>query len=133
MICQNCGAEMSPTAKFCVNCGAKVNDFPRDNLVPVNPAAPEITPDYVLKWGIIAAAFAGTGIVSFLGIIFGAIALKRANSYIALYGPISKKVKIGHILSKVGIFAGIGITLFFIIYIVFFVLVALSNTGHYYY
>lgn len=131
MICPNCGANVNPGTKFCVNCGATLTNPTPQNLVPVNPAASDLTPSNVLKWGILGAAFACTFVVSFLGIIFGAIGLKKANSYLAVYGPGAKQVKIGHILSKVGIIAGSILSVLFIIYIVY-IIVMVSSYSYYY-
>lgn len=124
MYCERCGADLPEGASFCTNCGAQYTQ--RDALVPVGADASGLTPSSVLTRGIIAAAFALTPFVNFVGIILGAIALNRANSYLAVYGPGSKQVKIGHILSKVGIFAGIGMTIFWIVYIVAIVLFAVN-------
>ena len=127
MTCSNCGAELKPGAGFCEHCGTKTNVNVYDPAtVPISYSYPEVTPTSVLTWGIVAAAFAGTFYLSFLGIIFGSVALKKSNRYLELYGPISKKVKIGHILSKVGIIAGIVMTAIAVICLIAVVVSALN-------
>ena len=91
---------------------------------PVYPAqtaagATSVTPTSVLVWGIAAIACACTFYFAFLGIIFGAIARGRSNNYLAAYGPISTKAKVGRILGTVGFILGIVFTV-----ILFFVIIA---------
>ena len=126
MTCPKCGATVNPGTKFCVNCGAVLNYPEQQNLAPVSPAAPVITPSNVLTWGILGAAFACTFFLSFLGIIFGAIGLKKANSYLAVYGPGSTQVKVGHILSKVGIIAGSILAVLCLVYFAVIIGIALD-------
>ena len=120
MYCDRCGAEIPEGSTFCTNCGAAVESAGTD-LVPAYAGEQPLTPGKVLAWGIVAAAIACIPFINFVGIILGAIALHKANSYLALYGPGSRQVKIGHILSKVGIFGGIGMQIFWIAYAVFIV------------
>lgn len=126
MTCPICGATVNPGTKFCVNCGATLNAPVQQNLVPVNPEAQALTPSNVLTWGILGAAFACTFFVSFLGIIFGVIGLKKANSFLAVYGPGSTQVKVGHILSKVGIIAGSILAFLCLVYFAVIIGVALN-------
>lgn len=127
MVCEHCGEEILPGAKYCNNCLAPVPVQSYDQLVPAYSAVPAITPGNVLTWGIVAAACAFTFIASFLGIIFGVKALRKADSYLAVYGPGSTQVKVGHILGKVGIIAGIIMTVLFVLYVIFFVIVIALN------
>lgn len=127
MYCDKCGAEIQSGTAFCANCGAAVGSAPTEQLAPVYPETPALTPGVVLAWGIVAASVACIPFVNFVGIILGVIALRKADGYLALYGPGSKQVKIGHILSKVGIFGGIGMTLFWIAYIIFIVLMIVNS------
>ena len=99
---------------------------PGDALVPVASDKPALTPGTVLAWGIVAASIACIPFVNFVGIILGVIALRKADGYLALYGPGSRQVKIGHILSKVGIYGGIGMTIFWIAYFVLIVVLAMN-------
>ena len=121
MICEYCGAELAPGAKFCGYCGMQSGSPKGKELVPVNSMGPELSPSSVLTWGIVATAFACTFILSFLGIIFGVIGLKKAKTFLAIYGPDSKQVRIGHTLSKVGIIAGSILTVLCLLYFAFMI------------
>ena len=127
MYCMTCGAEIPEGSEFCIKCGASQTDLP----VPAEPAeaypacdtAPEwtwpVTPTNVLVWAILGLAFACTFYVSFLGIIFSAIGLKKFKTYTTSGAPYSTKVKVGGILSKVGLGVGIGLTVLFLLYLTF--------------
>lgn len=71
----------------------------------------EIAPSSVLVLGILSCAFSGI-----LGIVFGCLGLSKAKKYIAMYGPVSSQVKIGKILSTIGIIVGIVLLFFIMIY-----------------
>ena len=116
MVCPHCGAEQAPDAVFCNRCGQNLASEPYPYAE--NPYQTfDVSPNNILVWGILAASFGVSFVLSFLGIIFGAITLGKANRFIADYGPISGKVKTGHILSKVGIIAGSILTALFLLYI----------------
>ena len=73
---------------------------PYDNYPPQQQLA--INPTNVLVFGILSCAFSGI-----LGLIFGILGLSKAKNFIAMYGQISTKVKVGKILSIIGIVASI--------------------------
>ena len=73
--------------------------------------------------GIVAAALAGTGIG---GIIAGIIGINKSKAYVASFGPVSGKAKVGSILSKVGLWAGVGIAVYYIFCIIIGVAAGLS-------
>ena len=144
MNCKNCGYDMGQTDTFCPNCGAPVaqaaQGYAQNNYAPnynqnyapnYNPnyapgyAAPAPAPASAAGWsdtklmvfGILAAAFASTFYLSFLGIIFGAIALSKAKIFAAI-GALHGKAKAGRITGLVGLILGIVMTVFFFIYII---------------
>lgn len=86
----------------------------------------------VLTYGILALSFALTGIISFLGIIFGAIAMNKANEYIRLMGANSARVSVGKGLGKGGLIAGIALTAFFTLYLLLIIVLVASETYYYY-
>lgn len=45
MKCKQCGKELKQGAKFCVNCGARVDDVDLDQTVTVAPVEPAVDPD----------------------------------------------------------------------------------------
>lgn len=63
--------------------------------------------------GIVAIAISELGIP---GIILGAIALGSAKNYVAAYGQLEGKAKVGKILGTVGLIVGIVMTVVWLIY-----------------
>ena len=83
-----------------------------------------IPPSQVLTWGILGLAFAAaTGL---LGIIFSIIGKKKAAAYTAAGNPLTGTAKVGSILSKVGLGVGIGMTVFWTLYIVIMAAIAVA-------
>ena len=77
--------------------------------------------------GILAVAFSVTYILSFLGIIFGAIGLTKAKKFSEECGQLFGKAKIGRFLSLGGLIAGSVITAYIAFYILAAVLSAVSD------
>ena len=69
----------------------------------------------ILIFGIIGLALSFTGITSIAGIIFSAIALKRAGDYAAYYGPLYGRSKVVKILGTVGLVISIIVACYFIL------------------
>lgn len=101
---------------------------------------PEVAPETsekqnpILIFGIIALAAAVSSMLSFLGIIFGAVAMNKAKKYIELTGHSPARVSVGKALGKAGLIAGIVMTVFWTLYIVFFVAIGIITgyaTFHY--
>ncbi len=67
----------------------------------------DVSPSKVLTFGIVALATCETGI---LGIVFGALARKNAQAYIAAYGTSTGQVRTGNILGTFGLVFGIIMT-----------------------
>lgn len=137
MYCNHCGTQIPDNTIFCPNCGAEqraVYAQPVNSAQIINPYAndPQASSDAspVLTWGIIGLAFSCSFFLSFLGIIFSAIGRSKANAYIAKYGMVFGKSKVGSILSKIGLILGIVLTVFLIIYII--VIVFLVREASYY-
>jgi len=160
MFCRYCGAQLQEGQERCPSCGTLIEwARPAESAQPAQEApkvtyAPQpapVTPVYTaqgqqvvsevtakeatsaLVWGILGLAFACTFFVSFLGIIFSAIGLSRANNFIRTYGAISGKVKTGHILSKVGLIVGIVMTVFFFIWLIVIIAAAGAAVRYGYY
>lgn len=72
----------------------------------------------VLGMGIAAIAFGTSFILSFIGIILGAIGLSKANSFYNRTGVLTPKARTGRILSKVGLWVGVAMTVMFILYLI---------------
>lgn len=74
-----------------------------------------IAPSNVLALGIVAAALSSYGLP---GIILGIITQKKVKAYLAQNNGVNcTKVMVGSILSKVGIYAGIGYSIFWTYYL----------------
>ncbi len=68
--------------------------------------------------GILAAAFACSFFLSFLGIVFGPIGLGKVKQYMSQYGDYPVKVRIGKYLSIGGLALGAFMTIYCAIYII---------------
>ncbi len=67
----------------------------------------------ILVWGILSLVFE-----TILGIIFGAIGLKKGKQFIAAGGTLTGTAKVGYILSRVGLILGIVSTVAVVISII---------------
>ena len=143
MFCPNCGTEIREGSSFCPNCGVSLvreessvnaesdvrypeqsqpvpvyENAQSDYSQPMSVSEPRELPN-VLLWGILGLSFSCTFFLSFLGIIFSAIGMSKANLYTRLTGrPVNKGGKVGRILSVVGLITGIVMTVLFIIWLI---------------
>ena len=119
MFCPKCGAQLNENFRVCPKCGAMVQG--QDANVTNNSTynGPLGDPKPVLVFGILSLSFALTFFMSFLGIIFGIIGLKKANAYneFARNAP-AKQATIGRKLSLAGLITGSVMTGIFLIYII---------------
>jgi hypothetical protein len=101
-----------------------------DNNAPVTGTT-KVTPVTVLVLGIVAAALSYNG-VTIAGIIVGCIAAKKVKEYLSQNnGETCTMVMIGSILSKVGIYLGIGVTVIYAVYFAFyFIFILYSGYRH---
>ena len=125
MLCEKCGSQLNDNSRFCPNCGAPIPGE-EQNVTPTSTyEGPMGNPGPVLVWGILGLSFACSFFLSFLGIIFSVIGLKKANQFASFTGgAYSKQASIGRGLSKAGLIVGIILTVLFVIYII--ALVALA-------
>ena len=99
-----------------------------DNNVSA-PATNKVTPVTVLVLGIVAAALSYNG-VTIAGIIVGCIAAKKVKEYLSQNnGETCTMVMIGSILSKVGIYLGIGVTVIYVVYFAFYFMMIFGYFG----
>lgn len=127
MFCTNCGRELEAHYNVCPYCGASVNTAQTQNTTytaqPVYTAVEtERTNELgnkTLTLGIVGLALAELGLP---GLIVSRIGLNKAAELESLVGELSGKGKVGKILSKVGFGLGIGMTIFWILYIIFVVM-----------
>ncbi len=136
MICTNCGTQFEDGNAFCPNCGtpaaqpapapAPAQAAPQYNYAPQPQPQPVYAPTAgdpdaaksCMITGILAAAFACTFFVGFLGIVFGPMGLNKAKAYLTQYGSYPVKVRIGKYLSIGGLALGIFDTVYLFIYII---------------
>ena len=109
MQCPKCGCVISENLRVCPSCGRPI-DGEKDNIsLATTYRGPLANPTPVLVWGILGLSFAF--FLSFLGIIFSAVGLKKASAYNAFtnYAP-SRMASVGRKLSKAGLIVSIIIT-----------------------
>lgn len=88
-------------------------------MLPQNSRpAPQGSPGKVLTFGIIGLALFSFGI---FGLIFSIIGLSQSSGYQSKYGDVSTQVRIGKILSIVGLILSILMTILWIFIIVMIV------------
>lgn len=80
--------------------------------------APE-TPDFLPK-AIAAAVMSEFPVASIIAIIVGANNRRRIQDYLAMGGKMTPKVRVSHILSTVGLWLGVGMTILYGFYLLYF-------------
>ncbi len=95
-------------------------------VVQESPAAAALSTP-ILIFGILGIAFACTFYLSFLGIIFSAIAKGKVKQYLAEGGVLSGKAKVGNILAKVGLIVGIILAALFVLWLIVMIIAAVTN------
>jgi RNA polymerase subunit RPABC4/transcription elongation factor Spt4 len=110
-VCANCQAPLEENSKFCTACGTPTE-------APKDPEEEKLAVK-TLVFGILSAAFALSGLLSFMGIIFSVIARGKLNQYLAYTGGSIKdpRAGVGKGLSIGGLIAGIVYTVLFVILI----------------
>lgn len=83
--------------------------------------APE-TPDFLPK-AIAAVIMCEFPVASIIAIIVGANNRRRIQDYLAMGGKMTPKVRVSHILSTVGLWLGVGMTIIWGIYFLYFCLI----------
>ena len=141
MNCKLCGAFLPEGTRFCPSCGAEVVEEmkqPQYQQQYVNYEAPvydqteqAASAKSALTWGILGLAFAVSFYLSFLGIIFSAIAKSKVKAYIAAFGTPTAKVKTGNGLATGGLIVGIVLTVLLVIFIIG--VAGAASSGYYYY
>ena len=80
------------------------------------------SPTKTLIFGILGLAFSCSFFLSLVGVIFSALCLSRANEYYRILGSLCGKVKVGRILSKIGLILGIVMMALFLLYVLSFLI-----------
>ncbi len=132
MFCEKCGTYVNDNSRVCPQCGSPVKGEEQNITSNTTYKGALGNPTPVLVWGIVGLAFSLTFYLSFLGIIFSAVGLKKANSYYAFteYMP-SNQARIGKRLSVAGMIVGIILTVVLVILIIG-LLAAAGNSRYYY-
>ena len=138
MFCKNCGRQLDEGETLCPACGtmnttetpaAPTVSYDLNATETVNERLKDEMAGEALKWGIISLAFAASGCLSLLGFIFSFIAKGKALAYQNVFGVLEGRAKAGRILSKIGFGVGLGYSIFFAIYFVAIVALAMSEMG----
>ena len=112
------------------------NDYPQYGQPQYNQQYPaQETPDFLPK-AVTATALAFVPVASIVAIILGAANRGRIRKYLANGGRRTAKVRVSSILSNVGLWTGVGMTIFYAIYFFVFFMAFLAGTHHpssYYY
>ena len=87
----------------------------------------------LLVFGILGIAFGCTYYLSFLGIVFGAIALSKAKAYVNNGYVLTGRAKVGKILGLVGMILGIVLTVILLLVILFACIYAATSYSNYNY
>ena len=140
MFCTKCGRQLDEGENICPACGT-VNasettatpnagiEYAVDAVDLANERLKDEMAGAALKWGIISLAFSASGCLSLLGFIFSFIAKGKALAYQNVFGVLEGRAKAGRILSKIGFGVGLGYSIFFAIYFVAIVALAMSEMG----
>ena len=131
MFCDKCGAQLNDNSRVCPQCGAPIHGEEMNITTTSTYAGSLGDPKPVLVWGILGLAFACTFFLSFLGIIFSAVGLKKANAYNQFTNfADSGQAKTGRALSKAGLIVGIILTVLCVIYVIVIVAALTSYTSY---
>jgi hypothetical protein len=154
MFCKYCGNQLPETANFCPKCG-KINDAAKataasepksepaaetatffsdaaNDYVPVEPVNVEEELERseregsILKMAILGLAFAWSGFLSLLGLIFSIIARAKISAYVRDYGETRGRASVGKGLSIGGLISSIFWMAFFLLYTIIIVAVILG-------
>lgn len=133
MYCQFCGKEHADYVSFCPYCGMQIGKSESvEEQIVVDPIYQQEKDDLsgeVLKFGILGLAFACSGLLSLLGLIFSIIARAKAGAFARRYGDTEGRATVGKHLGKAGLIVSISLTAFFIVYFIFiFAMAALAAT-----
>ncbi len=133
MYCQFCGKEHADYVSFCPYCGMQIGKSESvEEQVVVDPIYQREKDDLggeVLKFGILGLAFACSGLLSLLGLIFSIIARAKAGAFARRYGDTEGRATVGKHLGKAGLIVSISLTAFFVVYFIFiFAMAALAAT-----
>lgn len=81
---------------------------------------PEIdTPDFLPK-AIATVVMSQFPVASIIAIVFGANNKRNIRDYLAMGGKMTPKVRVSHILSTVGLWLGVGATILYGFYLLYF-------------
>ena len=137
MYCKYCANELSDDAKYCPKCGKlvaqpekeEVDFFGDIEVTTVNKENNEAKNSFenkILTFSILGLAFAFTGALSLLGLIFSYIAKGMLRKFTGEYGETKGRTTVAKGLSTAGVAIGWVMMVCFIIYVVAIVLSVLG-------
>ena len=148
MFCKNCGHPMSEDARFCSNCGYDNKPVQPDveEQKPVeevfietpieepkpDPIAERVKGDAaggVLKLGILGVVFGiAVPYLNILGIIFSIIAKNKAAEFMRVFRVDDGRVRVGKILSTIGLIGGIAMTAIYFFAIIIGIIIGIAES-----
>lgn len=93
---------------------------PQNDYLQYGQQLPEIdTPDFLPK-AIATVVMSQFPVASIIAIVFGANNKRNIRDYLAMGGKMTPKVRVSHILSTVGLWLGVGATILYGFYLLYF-------------
>ena len=134
MYCKNCNNQLEDNPKVCPYCGQAQDYEPAPVATPLSEQTQTYDSSYdpalekmkdelagkTLKWGILSLAFAVSGCIPLLGLIFSFIAKRLAKEYVELFGELDGRAGVGRGLGIAGFIAGLVMTIFWTLYFLIF-------------
>ena len=96
---------------------------------PLYEQQPAVDPKPILIMAIIGLALGATGACTIAGIILSIMAMSKVKAFVAAGNELAGSAKVAKILSTVGLIVSIAMTVFFVIYITFIVIMAIIGAA----
>ncbi len=123
MFCTKCGREVANEETYCPYCGAIFSNLDGTPYALPDDTVKDRMASQTLTWGILSLAFSASTCLALLGFIFSFTAKRKASEYRRTFGELEGRARVGHILGWVGFGLGLGYTIFWALYFVFFLFV----------
>ncbi len=136
MYCKHCGYQLPEDSNFCPNCGKITEEVKKEeekveviDCTSVDPFLEEQRDELggkILKFSILGLAF--SFFLPILGFIFTLIAKAKIRSYVNLFGETQGRASVGKGLSIGGLISSIVFFVFWTLYIILIIVLALASS-----
>ena len=136
MYCKHCGYQLPEDSNFCPNCGKITEEVKKEeekveviDCTSVDPFLEEQRDELggkILKFSILGLAF--SFFLPILGFIFTLIAKGKIRSYVNLFGETQGRASVGKGLSIGGLISSIVFFVFWTLYIILIIALALASS-----